>query len=184
VADALSTHYAHALAEAVFRPDSGLSPENATAQLRSLEEMLSCSRDLHLALLSPVINKARKIAVLAKLTEGPEFHRLIRNFLFVLVSHRRTQELKPIREQFEHIVDERQGWIRADIASASALSGPQREEIERALGIQLGKFIRAEYTVDRTLLSGIRARVASKEYDASLRGKLEGLRQRLQAESR
>src|ERR1700761_3173230 len=101
MADALSTHYAHALADAVFKPESGLVPADAIVQLRSLEELFAGSSDLRLALLSPAIKKTRKIAVLSKLTEDAGFHRLIRNFLFVLVSHRRTQQLKPIREQFE-----------------------------------------------------------------------------------
>jgi F-type H+-transporting ATPase subunit delta len=59
------------------------------------------------------------------------------------------------------------------------LAPNQREAIERALGTKLGKFIRAHYKVDDTLLAGVRARVGAKEYDATLRGKLESLRQRL-----
>jgi F0F1-type ATP synthase delta subunit len=55
----------------------------------------------------------------------------------------------------------------------------QKEEIERALGGRLGKFIRAHYRVEPHLLAGVRARVVSREYDATLRGKLENMRQRL-----
>jgi len=59
------------------------------------------------------------------------------------------------------------------------LSAQHKEELERALGSKLGKFIRAHYKVEPDLLAGIRARVASREYDATLRGKLEHMRQRL-----
>ncbi len=122
--------------------------------------------------------------MLSKLADNLGLHRVIRNFLSVLVSHRRTSELKSIREQFEQVVDERLGWVRADIASARELSAAQREEIERVLGAKLGKFIRADYKIDPALLAGVRARVASKEYDATLKGKLESMRQRLQIEIR
>ncbi len=49
------------------------------------------------------------------------------------------------------------------------------------LGTKLGKYVRAHYQIDPALIGGVRARVASKEYDATVRGKLEGLRQRLAA---
>ncbi len=176
---ALSLHYAQALAHAVFAPNSGLSPENAVKQLRSAESLVSGSKELARALLSPAVSKSRKNAVLSKLAEDLGLHRIIRNFLLVVVSHRRTNELAAIRRDFELAADARLGWIPADIASAHELNPQQKEQIERALGTKLGKFIRAHYTVDPSLLAGVRARVASREYNATLRGKLQAMRYRL-----
>jgi len=179
MADALAVHYAHALADAVFAPASGLSPEDAVTQFRSAENMVTGSKPLQQALLSPAVNKPRKQAVISKLSEELGLHRIIRNFLLVVIGHRRITELKAMREGFEDVVDERLGWVRAEIASAHDVAASQREEIERALGQQLGKFIRATYTVDASLIGGVRARVASREYDATVRGKLENMRHRL-----
>jgi F-type H+-transporting ATPase subunit delta len=179
--DALSVHYAQALADAVFGTNSGLSPQDAVEQFRSAESTITGSKSLHLALLSPAVNKQRKQSVISKLGEALQLHRIIRNFLLVVVSHRRILDLKAMRESFEEVVDSRQGWVQAEIASAHEVKKPQREEIERALGTQLGKFIRATYIVDPSLIGGVRARVASKEYDATVRGKLENMRQRLAA---
>jgi F-type H+-transporting ATPase subunit delta len=181
MADALSKHYASALADAVFAPGSGLEPGHALEQLQTVENMLTGSKDLERALLSPAVSKSRKKAVVSRLADDLGLHRLVRNFLLVLVSHRRTFALPAIRQEFQAVVDERLGWIPAEIASAKELSPEQRENIERVLGTKLGKFIRAHYTVDPALLGGVRARVASKEYDATVRGKLESMRQRLVA---
>lgn len=178
---AAAPHYARALADAVFGPNSGLSAEDAVVQLCSAEELVSSSKELQLAMLSPAILKTRKKAVLSKLSDQLGLHRLIRNFLLVVVSHRRAAELPAIRAEFELVVDERLGWIPAEIDSAKELNPVEKEQIERALGATLGKFIRAHYRVDPSLLAGVRARVASKEYDATLRGKLENMRQRLAA---
>jgi F-type H+-transporting ATPase subunit delta len=180
--DALSMHYARALADAVFTPKSDLSPQEALAQLAATEDLLSSSKDLHIALLSPAVTKDRKAAVISKLADGLGVHRIMRNFLMVVVRHRRIHELSAIRQSFELMVDERLGWIPADIASAKELSVQQRQQIESVLGAKLGKFIRAHYQVDPALLGGVRAHVASKEYDASLRGKLESMRQSLAAQ--
>lgn len=177
--EALAPHYARALADAVFAPNSGLSPQDAVEQFRSAESLLSSSKELQRAMISPAVLKTRKAAVLSRLADELSLHRLIRNFLLVVVSHRRTAELRAIRREFELVVDERLGWIPADIASAKELSPEQKQEIERSLGTKLGKFIRAHYHVDSDLLAGVRARVASREYDATLRGKLESMRQRL-----
>jgi F-type H+-transporting ATPase subunit delta len=179
--NALASHYAHALVDAVFAPNSGLAPEEAVRQLSEAEALIAGSKELAGALLSPAINKNRKAAVISKLSDELGLHRLVRNFLLVVVSHRRTKDLAGIRQEFEAEVDKRLGWIPAEIASAQELSPQQKEELERALGSKLNKRIRATYQVDPDLLAGVRARVASREYDASLRGKLEGMRQKLTA---
>ncbi|HTU43782.1 MAG TPA: ATP synthase F1 subunit delta [Bryobacteraceae bacterium] len=176
---ALASHYARALADAVFAPDSGVRPEDAVKQLRELDELVAGSQQLQRALISPAVSKSRKSAIAKRLAEELGVHRKIRNFLLVLVSHRRIKDLSAIRRSFEEVIDERLGWVPAVISSAQQLSPPQREQIERALGTKLGKFIRAHYEVDRGLIGGVRARVASKEYDATIRGRLESLRRRL-----
>ena len=181
--DALSSHYAEALANAVFAPDSGLSPEQASEQLKWVAALLQDSEDVERALLSPAVTRERKQALAGKLADEMQLHRLIKNFLLVVVSHRRTKELPAIEQNFEWIVDERTGWMPADITSAHELSPEQREEIERALGMKLGKLIRAHYHVDPGVIGGIRAHVASKEYDASVRGKLDGMRASLLSQS-
>ena len=179
--NALASHYAHAFADAVFAPDSGLAPKEAVQQMSAAESLISGSKELGLALLSPAINKNRKAAVISKLSDELGLHRLVRNFLLVVVSHRRTKNLAGIRQDFEAEVDKRLGWLPADITSAQELSPQQKEELERTLSVKLGKFIRANYRVDPDLLAGIRVHVGSKEYDASLRGKLESMRQKLTA---
>jgi F-type H+-transporting ATPase subunit delta len=177
--DALSVHYAAALANSVFAPNSGITPEEAIAQLRLAESLVTGSKQLEHALLSPAVGKARKKTVVEKLATGMGLHRLIHNFLLVVVTHRRTRELHAIRRSFEEAVDRRLGWVPAEIASAKELSGEQKKEIEQTLQAKLGKSIRAKYQVDPGLIGGIRARVASREYDASVKGKLESMRQRL-----
>lgn len=181
MADAVARNYAVALADAIFAPGSGLAPQEAVEQLNAVVSLISGSKDLQLALLSPTVSKSRKQAVIARLADAMEVHRFIRNFLLVVASHRRTGDLKEIQSNFHLIVDERLGWIPAEIASARELTPEQREQIERVLGGKLGKFIRARYELEPALLGGVRARVASKEYDATIRGKMDSLRQRLVA---
>ena len=180
---ALAVHYAKALADTVFAPNSPVRPEDAVAQLDDTVSMLSESQDLQRALLSPAVPKRTKIKVISELTGASGTSQIVRNFLSVVISHRRVHELAAILRELKVMVDERLGIAYAEIASAKELRPEERSQVEQALGEKLGKTIRAEYKVDPQLLGGVRARVASMEYDATLRGKLEALRQRLVSQS-
>ncbi len=176
---ALASHYARALADAVLAPGTGLSGERAVSQFGDVEALVSGSRELEGVLLSPAIPKREKQAILGKLASALSLHPLMGNFLRVLVSHRRINEIASIRQEFAAVIDERLGWIPAEITSATELDSGQKQSIERVLAAKTGKHIRARYKVDPEVLAGVRALVASKEYDATLRGKLDSMRQRL-----
>lgn len=177
--NALSIHYAQALADAVFAPNSGLTPEEALRQLAQAIELLGSSQDLHRVLQSPAVPRNRKAALVGKLLDQLSPNRLIRNFLMVIVEHRRSAELEHIQAGFEEEIDKRQGYIRAEIVSAQELTEGQREELLGALGTKAGKFIRPLYKVDKNIVGGVIARFGSREYDGSLAGRLEAMRRRL-----
>lgn len=167
----------------MFAPDSGLSPEDAIGQLRMAAGVLGSSPDLRRVLLSPAVNRAKKAELVGKIVEDTGLNRLIRNFLMVLVEHRRAGELKRIADGFETTVDERLGFARAEITSAAELTGPQRDKLLQSLGQALGKKVRPVYKVDEALLGGVIARVGSKVYDGSVVGRLEAMRRQLSAAS-
>jgi len=177
--DALSDHYAHALADAVFADASGLAPKEAIKQLNAAADLLQSSEQLRLILLSPAVPRAKKTQIIGRLLDEQGVHRLIRNFLMVIVEHRRTGELDRIQGSFEEAVDERQGFVRAEIVSAYELTEAQRQELLHALGTKAGKFIRPVYKIDKNILGGVIARLGSKEYDGSLTGRLAAMRRRL-----
>jgi F-type H+-transporting ATPase subunit delta len=181
--DALSSHYAEALADGVFAPNSGITPEEAVAQLKSAVEVFASSPDLKQVLMSPAVPREKKTQVVGAVLSEDGLHRLIRNFLMVIVEHRRTAELERIENSFEAAVDKRQGYVRADIISAVPLTDSQREELLHALGTKVGKFIRPVYQLDKNIVGGVIARFGSREYDGSVTGRLEAMRRRLSTSS-
>ncbi len=176
---ALDTHYARALADAVMGPNSGLSPAQASLELRAATDLFQLSPDLQKCLLSPAVPRAQKEALVAKLAAEMKVHRLMSNFLRLLVHHRRVGQVHNVRLEFERIIDERTGYQRAEIASATALSEDQKKEVVSALEQTSGHKLRPHFKTDPSLLGGVVARLASKEYDGSLKGRLETLRRKL-----
>jgi len=177
--NALSVHYAQALADAVFAPDANLTPEQAVHQLRIAVQLFEVSPDLHRVLQSPAVSRGKKIALVGRLIEKEGLARLIRNFLMVIVEHRRVKDLRHILESFEEAVDVRLGLARVEITSATDLTDEQKQAVEEALMEATGKRIRPLYRINGAIIGGVIARIGSKEYDGSLLGRLQALRQQL-----
>jgi F-type H+-transporting ATPase subunit delta len=179
---AVATRYASALADVVTAAGSVLRPQDAVAQLRSFEELLRSSPELHNALSTPAVPGSRKKAVVGRFADLLQLSRIVRNFLFVLIDRRRIASLSEIIQSLEEIVDERMGFARAEVASARELTEPQRNALNVRLEQLTGKRIRMRFTVDESLIGGVVARIGSTVYDGSLRGQLKSLESRLCAE--
>jgi len=176
MASAVANRYARALVDLVLAPDSTLKPEDAVAQLREAAQMIRQSQELRIALLTPAIQKSRKRAVVAKLLEGRGGSHLIRNFLFVIIDHRRVDNLEEMVEAFELLLDERLGFVRAEVTSAAPLDEQRSAGLQAELARLTGKRMRLRFTVDPSLIGGVIARIGSTVYDGSLRGQFSELR--------
>jgi F-type H+-transporting ATPase subunit delta len=180
---ALAKRYAEALADVVTRQGSSLRPEEAAAQLRAFEATLQASLELREALTTPAIPNSRKKAVVGRIAGILGVAPMVRNFLFVLVDHRRMSSMAEIIHSFELVVDERLGFARAEVAAARELSEAQRASLNAELERLTGKRIRMRVSTDASLIGGVTARIGSTVYDGSVRGQLESLERRLGAES-
>src|SRR5450759_3979413 len=187
---AVATRYAKALADvttaaaAGLRPElrPGLSPDAALSQLRAFESALAASRELENALTTPAVPASRKRAVVGRIADLLKLSPIARNFLFVLIDHRRIALLGAILHAFDLIVDERLGFARAEVSSPRELTETQRGAINAQLERITGKRIRMRYVVDPALIGGVVARIGSTVYDGSVRGQLQTLGRRLATE--
>jgi F-type H+-transporting ATPase subunit delta len=180
---ALATRYANALADVVTTGAPGLNAETVASELHSFEAVLRASAELREVLTSPAVPPGRKRVVVGKIVDRLMLARITRNFLFVLIDHRRILLLSEIIHSFEIVSDERLGFARADVTSARELAEHQRKLLSLQLERITGKRIRARYSVDDALIGGVVARIGSTVYDGSVRGQLDSLGKRLSAES-
>src|ERR1700686_1592827 len=122
----VAARYAKALADVVtagMHASSAVQEDTAaiTAQLRAVDDLIASSNELKNALASPAVTPSRKRAGMARLLAPMNVSAQVRNFLFVVIDHRRVHELKSISEAFENLADQRLGYIRADVASATEM---------------------------------------------------------------
>src|SRR5689334_20829641 len=102
---AVASRYARALVDVVLAPASKTQPDRVRQDLHGFEQALAGSPELATALISPAVKRARKRAVIERLVKALDLSITARNFLLVLIDHRRTGELAAIIPAFEKLVD-------------------------------------------------------------------------------
>jgi len=179
MATAVASRYARALADLACDPRRGVDPSQVATELAVFEQALAASGELRNILLSPAVPVARKRAVVSRLSEDGGISRLVRNFLFVVVDHRRIGIFDEIREAFQSEIDSRLGLIAASVRTARPLSEARQATVVEGLESITGKRVRPNYGVDPELIGGMVVRIGSTIYDGSVRGQLETLRRKL-----
>jgi F-type H+-transporting ATPase subunit delta len=170
------------LADAVSGTSQPEGSANVEQQLQDFVTMTHQSSDLRNILISPAVAAAKKKSLIAALGAKVGLSQAARNFLFVLVDHKRIALLPEILPLFRADMDERLGQVEAHISSATELNAKDRADLEAALAIKTGKRVRAAYQVDPALIGGVVTRVGSTVYDGSVREHLRRLRKKLSSQ--
>jgi F-type H+-transporting ATPase subunit delta len=172
----VASRYATALVDVIAHTGSGVEPAAALAQLRDIEQVIGASHDLRIALLSPAVPPGRKRAIVGKLLGPLGLSKQVHNFLFVVIDHRRVAEFSSIVDAVEALLDERLGFVRADVISAQPLGDAQRATLEGEISRVAKRKAKLKFSTDPALVAGVVARIGSTVYDGSVRGQLDGLR--------
>jgi F-type H+-transporting ATPase subunit delta len=177
---AVASRYARALADAVT-DGKVAGGEHAEQQLTAFLAMMQSSADLRNVLTSPAVKANAKKKLVEALGAKLGISLLARNFLFILVDHKRIPLLHEILPLFRAEMDERHGVVEAQVTTAAELNAAERAKLEAALTKRTGKKVRASYQVDPALIGGAVTRVGSTVFDGSVRERLQVLRAKLTA---
>lgn len=105
--------------------------------------------------------------------------------LIVLLAHRgRIAALPAIVREYSGLVDRERGVVAATVTSALPLDAAELDAITARLRVLTGSDVEVVTTVDAALIGGVTVRVGDRLIDASVRGRLERLRDRLVAGAR
>jgi F-type H+-transporting ATPase subunit delta len=174
---AIASRYARALVDVIL--EQRIDGDTARQQLKAIVAAVHESVELRKVWESPAISPEQKRAVLDAIANQLGAARPIRNFIAVLIDHRRIAMLDDMVRQFEVELDAQLGFTEAEISSARPLSADEQRELEGRVERMSGKKVRAHYISQPELLGGVMVRVGSTIYDGSVRGQLEKMRQEL-----
>lgn len=172
--------YARAYADVMSETDS----DKAIEELNQMAALVAESSELRHIFLNPAVEHKQKLSLLDAIMErtgGLKFERrvLLRNFLAVLIDHKRIAQIPEIAALFQQEMEQRMGIAEARVSSARELTTAEKESLEQRLSVVTGKKLRATYTQDASLLGGALVRVGSTIYDGSVRGQLERLKEQI-----
>jgi len=174
---AVEQRYAQALADLVAK--GAIPADTLRRELGLVAATVRASAPLRLVLSSPAVAWEQKKPVLETMAARLGLSRLTRNFLLVAAERGRAGHLEGIDAAFEQLLLEREGIVKAEIASARSLSAAERSAIESELARRLGRKLDTRYRTDAALVGGFVARVGDQVYDGSIRGRLDRLRHHL-----
>jgi F-type H+-transporting ATPase subunit delta len=144
--------------------------------LRDIELTVHGSRELALALISPVINPDQKLNVLTEIF-GKRCSEMTMKFVALLVRKGRSEYLLGTAQEFLEMLDKKNNVLHARIESAIGLSEEEQRQLVAKLERMTGKHVRSEFSLDPTLRGGFIARIGDQMIDASLKHQLDLLRE-------
>jgi F-type H+-transporting ATPase subunit delta len=173
----IARRYARAFLEVVDQ--DGLI-DRAQQDLGKVAEAARASRgELLRVLATPVFTLDERRAVLEALLSRLDIHPTARNLLNLLLEKGRFALVSEISEVFAGMADTRANRTRVTVETAEPVSQALEREILKALERVTGKTVVLETVVKPELIGGMVARIGGRVYDASVRARLEGIRQKL-----
>ena len=146
------------------------------ADLKSLKAMRAESADLRTLIASPAFDAEEKGKGLAAVAEAAGFAPTTKKFLGLVAANRRANALPGMITAFEKLAAEDRGAVSAEVTTAMPLTDAQAKALAAALRTALGKDPEIAARVDPAILGGLKVRVGSRLYDASLKSRLDSLK--------
>ena len=133
--------------------------------------------ELRSALRNPQLEPRTKVAVLDELLGDAD--QLIRNFLRLVAEKGRSGQIEEIAREFDRLMAREERRLNVELTTARELSEEEARDLLQQIERASGRKIEATRTIDPNLIGGFVLQAGSMRVDASVRGRIEGLRQEL-----
>ncbi len=165
----LARRYARALV--------GIAQETKTTEelgreLLTFAELITREKNLHEALISPMLKRDTKDQILQELCTRLSLSNVITNFLRLLNEKGRMDHLERIASAYQEMDDEAEARVRAEVRSPSRLSQDEADHVREALSRLSGKEVIMEVKDDPDLIGGILVRIGGLLLDGSIKSQL------------
>lgn len=164
-------------AKAAFElAQDGKSLDAVHQDLANVKTLMLQSAELRNFIGSYVYTSDIKLNGLVAVTDKLKLNALTKKVFGVLAANRRLNELFPFINAFNKLYDAQKGVVNAEVTSAVPLSDEQLASLKTTLGKTLGQSAEISTSVDPAILGGLKVRVGSRLFDASLKTKLDSLK--------
>lgn len=173
----ISRAYADALFEICIEENS---LEEIMQQSAQLAEIMSANPEFVKLLNAPTVTKEEKTDLVDKVFSG-KINKSLLNFIKVMVERKDTQEINASFADFEKLYNKHNNIEKATATTAVPMSGELKAKLVAKLNALTGKNVVLTNIVDPACLGGVILQFADVQYNDSVAGKLEILRNQLKA---
>jgi F-type H+-transporting ATPase subunit delta len=138
---------------------------------------IEATPELRAVLRNPQLDPKAKSDILSDIVGEEE--PLFRNFLLLAAEKGRAGEIEEIGSEFERLMAREDRRLTIELVTARELSDGEAGAIVSQIEEAAGRKVEATRSVDSSLIGGFVLEAGSYRVDASVRGRLERLRQEL-----
>jgi len=149
--------------------------DQVAKELDALGVLLDESIELRVLTTSPIISLSNQSAAMALMVKTVGFSKTVANFIGVVTSNRRLDQLVNIINEFNRLLSHHRGEVNASVTTAYRLDKSQLGALSAKLKSMVGSDVNMEANVDDELLGGMVVRIGSRMIDSSLKTKLANL---------
>ena len=137
--------------------------------------------ELRRVLENPELDPQQKAGVLGEIMGDAD--ELLRNFVLLVSEKGRAAEIEEIYRELDRLVAAEEKRLTVELTTAFELSDDEAASILSQIEKASGRSVEATRKVDPALIGGIILQAGSLRVDASVRGRIEGLRHDLVRQS-
>ena len=149
-------------------------------EYKAIGKVFDDNPDLMKLFLIPMLSAFEKREVAKKVFEGRILQELL-NFIYVLINERRINAWDSIGKYYEKTVLESGGLVKGVVYSPLPLDKERIFALEEKTAPVVCNRVRLENKIDKSLIGGVRIYIDGKLIDASVKTRLENLKQRMKS---
>jgi F-type H+-transporting ATPase subunit delta len=146
------------------------------ADLERFKAMLDESDDLVRLVRSPVFGPDEQEKALTAVLEKARIGGLAAKFLKIVAQKRRLFAVREMIRAFRAFVARHKGEVDAEVTVAEPLQEAHLESLTQAIAACAGKNVKLDVKVDPSIIGGMKVKLGSRMFDASLKTKLNSIR--------
>jgi F-type H+-transporting ATPase subunit delta len=122
---------------------------------------------------NPTQSNINQFNVIEIISKELDFPKNLKNFLHLMIKKRRLFFVKKIIKNFLKLCTQKRGEVKASLVSSKNLSQEELNEISSQFSQSIGSKIKFDYSVDETLIGGVKIQLGSLMVDTSIKNKLK-----------
>lgn len=148
--------------------------QQVDADMRLIDNTIEGSKELEVVLKSPVIKDDQKLSSLKAIFK--DVQKMTTNLFDLLIQNRRVELLPGVSKAFIQMVDDMNKVTTAKVTTAVPLTPEMEAKIRNKVKEITGDEASLVQHVDESIIGGFILRIGDLQYDASISGRLNNLK--------